>query len=99
MIIIDEWDAVFRECKDDKKAQTEYIDLLRGLFKDAPSKKFLKLAYMTGILPIKKYGTESALNNFDEFTMLQPDVLAEYAGFTETEVLGLYETYGILHEF
>lgn len=78
MIIIDEWDAVFREYKDDKKAQTEYIDLLRGLFKDAPSKKFLKLAYMTGILPIKKYGTESALNNFDEFTMLQPDVLAEY---------------------
>lgn len=93
VIIIDEWDAVFREYKDDKKAQTEYIDLLRGLFKDAPSKKFLKLAYMTGILPIKKYGTESALNNFDEFTMLQPDVLAEYAGFTETEVLGLYETY------
>lgn len=95
VIIIDEWDAVFRENKDDRKAQTEYINLLRGLFKDAPSKKFIKLAYLTGILPIKKYGTESALNNFDEFTMLQSDVLAEFVGFTETEVSELYKTYGM----
>lgn len=95
IIVIDEWDAVFREKKDDKKAQKEYIDLLRGLFKDAPSKKFIKLAYLTGILPIKKYGTESALNNFDEFTMLQADVLAEYVGFTEPEVSELYKTYNM----
>lgn len=93
VVIIDEWDAVFRESKEDKEAQAEYIDLLRGLFKDAPSKRFIKLAYITGILPIKKYGTESALNNFDEFTMLQPDVLAEYVGFTESEVYRLYQTY------
>ena len=65
--------------------QKEYITLLRGLFKDAPSKKFLKLGYLTGILPIKKYGTESALNNFDEFTMVESDMLAEYVGFTEEE--------------
>ncbi len=95
VIIIDEWDAVFRENKEDKNAQAEYIHLLRGLFKDAPSKKFIKLAYITGILPIKKYGTESALNNFDEFSMLQSDVLAEFVGFTEAEVSGLYETYGM----
>lgn len=93
VIIIDEWDAVFREQKYAAETQEEYITFLRGLFKDAPSKKFVKLAYLTGILPIKKYGTESALNNFDEFTMLQPDVLAEYSGFTEQEVRGLYETY------
>ena len=95
VIIIDEWDAIFRENKNDEAAQRKYITLLRGLFKDAPSKKFLKLGYLTGILPIKKYGTESALNNFDEFTMLESDMLAEYVGFTETEVSALYEEYGM----
>ena len=95
IIIIDEWDAIFREHKEDETAQEEYITLLRGLFKDAPSKKFLKLGYLTGILPIKKYGTESALNNFDEFTMVEPDMLAEYVGFTEEEVISLYEEYGM----
>ncbi len=93
VVIIDEWDAIFRESKEEQKAQDEYIALLRSLFKDAPSKKFLKLAYLTGILPIKKYGTESALNNFDEFTMLEADVLGEYVGFTENEVRDLYQTY------
>lgn len=95
VIIIDEWDAVFREDKEDTETQKAYIALLRSLFKDAPSKKFLKLAYLTGILPIKKYGTESALNNFDEFSMLESDVLAEYVGFTEEEVQSLYEAYGM----
>lgn len=95
VIIIDEWDAIFRENKEDEAAQKDYITLLRGLFKDAPSKKFLKLGYLTGILPIKKYGTESALNNFDEFTMVEPDMLAEYVGFTEEEVISLYKEYGM----
>ena len=91
IIIIDEWDTIFRESKSDTKAQDAYIDLLRGLFKNAPSKKFLKLAYITGILPVKKYGTESALNNFDEFTMIQAEPLEEYVGFTEWEVQTLYQ--------
>lgn len=95
VVIIDEWDAVFREDKEDERIQTEYISLLRGLFKDAPAKRYIKLAYLTGILPIKKYGTESALNNFDEFTMLDADVLAEYAGFTQAETAELYEKYGM----
>lgn len=93
VIIIDEWDAIFRENKNDEAAQKEYITLLRGLFKDAPSKKFLKLGYLTGILPIKKYGTESALNNFDEFTMTNPRRLSEFVGFTEEEVLDLCKEY------
>lgn len=95
VIIIDEWDTIFREDKLDTKAQEAYISLLRGLFKDATSKKFLKLAYMTGILPIKKYGTQSALNNFDEFSMTNPSVLSEYVGFTEEEVRTLYDKYGM----
>lgn len=93
IIIIDEWDAIFREDKYDEKAQQEYIALLRGLFKGEQSKDFVKLAYITGILPIKKYKSESALNNFDEFTMTSPKRLAEYVGFTEQEVKKLCEEY------
>lgn len=93
VIIIDEWDALFRENREDATAQKEYLDLLRSLFKDAPSKKFLKLAYLTGILPIKKYGTQSALNDFDEYTMINPEPLGEYVGFTEDEVSQLCEEY------
>lgn len=92
IIIIDEWDTIFREDKLDTVAQESYIELLRGLFKNAPSKKFVKLAYLTGILPIKKYGTQSALNNFDEFTMVHSSVLSEYVGFTEEEVRFLYNS-------
>ena len=93
IIIIDEWDAIFRESRLDIAAQDNYIELLRGLFKDATSKRFVKLAYLTGILPIKKYGTQSALNNFKEFTMINPGKLAKYVGFTEMEVQQLCEDY------
>ena len=78
IIIIDEWDCLFREDKDNKELQKEYINLLRGLFKGTPSGAFLKLAYITGILPIKKYGTQSALNNFREHTRVSPRQMAEY---------------------
>ncbi len=80
VVIIDEWDCVFREYKQDKKAQEKYLDFLRDLLKD---KACIYLSYMTGILPIKKYGTHSALNMFDEFSMIDPGPLAEYVGFTE----------------
>lgn len=93
VIIIDEWDTIFREDKYDEKAQEAYINLLRGLFKDSTAKRFIKLAYITGILPIKKYGTQSALNNFREYTMIMPGRLAEYIGFTEEEVRHLCEQY------
>lgn len=93
VIIIDEWDAMFREDKYDERAQQEYLALLRGLFKGEQSKDFVKLAYITGILPIKKYKSESALNNFDEFTMTSPKRLAEYVGFTEQEVRELCAEY------
>lgn len=86
VIIIDEWDCLFREDKNNEKLQKEYINLLRGLFKGTPSGAFLKLAYITGILPIKKYGTQSALNNFREHTMISPRQMAEFVGFTEEEV-------------
>mgnify|MGYP004532710681 FL=1 len=83
IVIIDEWDCIFREFRQDKEAQEKYLDFLRDLLKD---KACIHLAYLTGILPIKKYGTHSALNMFDEFSMLNPGPLASYVGFTEEEV-------------
>ncbi len=93
IILIDEWDCLFREDKNNNKLQKEYINMLRGLFKGTPSGAFLKLAYITGILPIKKYGTQSALNNFKEHTMISPRQMAEYVGFTQNEVKALCEEY------
>ena len=90
VIIIDEWDCIFREYKEDKKAQEQYLDFLRDFLKD---KSYIHLAYMTGILPVKKYGTHSALNMFDEFSMIYAGPLAEYVGFTESEVKILCDRY------
>ena len=95
VVIIDEWDCLFREEKDNEKIQEEYVNFLRGLFKSASADSFIKLAYITGILPIKKNGTQSALNNFDEYTMVEPYNLAEYVGFTEEEVKGLCERHNM----
>lgn len=92
-IIIDEWDALFREAAADEPLQKSYIQLLRALFKGVQISQFLSGAYMTGILPIKKYGTQSALTDFREFTMLEPGFLAEYVGFTEKEVLNLCQNH------
>jgi hypothetical protein len=93
VIIIDEWDCLFRDDKSDTKVQERYINLLRSLFKGNRSKKFTVLAYITGILPIKKYNSESALNNFKEYTMTSPKRLAKYIGFTEDEVKTLCDEY------
>jgi hypothetical protein len=93
IVIIDEWDALFREAKDDIDLQKEYIQFLRGLFKSSETDKMIEAAYMTGILPIKKYGTQSALTDFIEYTMLQPGPLAKYVGFTQEEVKTLCEKY------
>ena len=87
VFIIDEWDCVFRLAKERKEVQREYLDFLRGLFKGA---EYVDLAYMTGILPIKKYGEHSALNIFEEYSMLDSAELAMFFGFTEEEVHGLW---------
>lgn len=87
IVIIDEWDALFRDAKNDRKQQEDYIILLRALFKCSTlTSKMIAAAYITGILPIKKYGTQSAMTDFREFTMIDPEPLEEYVGFTEQEV-------------
>lgn len=91
VVIIDEWDCIFREYKGQKEDQNKYLDFLRDLLKD---REYIYLAYMTGILPIKKYGTHSALNMFNEFSMTNPDILARFVGFTEQEVEKLCQEYG-----
>lgn len=92
VIIMDEWDVLIRD-NQNKKIQQEYIDFLRGIFKGTEPTKYIQLAYLTGILPIKREKTQSALNNFDEFTMLSPGNLAPYIGFTEVEVQELCKQY------
>ena len=92
VILIDEWDCIFREHKDDKKAQEKYLDFIRDWLKD---QSYVALAYMTGILPIKKYGTHSALNMFDEYSMVDSGEIAGRTGFTEDEVEELCTKYGM----
>ncbi len=85
--LIDEWDALCREGYE--ALMDEYVDFLRRLFKGSKTEYVFACVYMTGILPIKRYNTQSALNNFEEYTMLSPAQLASYFGFTEKEVVGL----------
>ncbi len=88
VFIIDEWDAMIREAKDDELAQKRYLDLLREWFKNGTfTPKVVAAAYMTGILPIKKDGKQSAVSEFDEYSMLDSFDFAEYVGFTEKEVM------------
>ncbi len=93
IIIIDEWDVLIRDAATNSKVQDDYIMFLRGMFKGTEPTKYIQLAYLTGILPIKKEKTQSALNNFDEFTMLSASKLAPYVGFTEDEVKKLSGEY------
>ena len=92
VIIIDEWDCVIRN-SGDKELVHKYLQFLHSLFKSEESKSFLALAYITGILPIKKIQDESALNNFREYTMLDSYPITEYFGFTEEEVRSLCREY------
>lgn len=92
VIIIDEWDCVIRNSNDQNLIHN-YLRFLHSLFKSEESKSFLALGYITGILPIKKIEDESALNNFQEYTMLNSYSITEYYGFTEKEVKDLCEDY------
>lgn len=93
IVIIDEWDILIRDEENNRDEQENYINFLRGMFKGTEPTRFISLAYLTGILPIKKMKTQSALNNFDEFTMLDAGALASYIGFTELEVEKLCDKY------
>ena len=92
--IIDEWDVLLREM-DDVRVQEEYIELLRALFKNINlTNQVFAGVYMTGILPIRKYRHQSAVSDFQEYTMVDPSIYAEYVGFTEADVRSLCGQYG-----
>ncbi len=92
IFLIDEWDCVMRERQESEAMQKQYLDFLRDLLKDQP---YVALAYVTGILPVKKYGQHSALNMFWEYSMTDQSMLEEYTGFTDREVKALCEQYGM----
>ena len=95
VIIIDEWDCIFRVNKKDTESQKKYLDFLRNIIKD---QSYVSLAYMTGILPIKKYGEHSALNMFTEISMTDARPVEEFTGFTEEEVRSLCKKYNMSFE-
>ena len=86
IFIMDEWDLIYRDYRNDTQLQEDFIDLLRGLFKSDGGQACFALAYLTGILPIKKYNSQSALNVFKEYNMLSPEPYEKYFGFTEEDV-------------
>lgn len=90
IFLIDEWDCVMRERQESEELQKQYLDFLLDLLKD---QSYVALAYMTGILPVKKYGVHSALNMFREYSMTDQKMFEEYTGFTETEVKALCRQY------
>ena len=92
VVVIDEWDVIFRTHKNDYDAQRDYLNFLRSWLKD---QDYVALSYMTGILPVKKYGEHSALNMYSEFSMVSPLQFAPYTGFTEVEVRDLCGKYGM----
>ena len=95
IFIIDEWDAICREFEPGTKAMDTYLDWLRRMFKGGQTMKVFAGAYLTGILPVKKYKTESAMNNFTEYSMVNPGLLAGGFGFTKPEVQALCQKYGM----
>lgn len=90
VFIIDEWDCIFRRHKEDSDSQTTYLNFLRDLLKN---QSYIALAYMTGILPIKKYGEHSAINVFYEYSMTDAKPISKFTGFTEDEVKFLCKKY------
>ena len=94
IMIIDEWDAPIREAKDQPEIQREYLEFLRSLFKNSGiTDKVFAAVYMTGILPIKKDGSQSAISDFKEYTMVKPGKFGPYVGFLEDEVKKLCQDY------
>ncbi len=92
IFLFDEWDCIMRERQESESLQKQYLDFLRNLLKDQP---YVALAYMTGILPVKKYGQHSALNMFWEYSMTDQGIFEQYTGFTEREVKELCQRYDL----
>ena len=92
VFVIDEWDCIMREAREDDAAQRAYLDFLRNLLKGRP---YVDACYMTGILPIKKCGQHGALNLFVEYSMTEPRGSPHLFGFNADEVERLCARFGM----
>ncbi len=95
IFVIDEWDALCRELANKPQIMDQYVDFLRRMFKSNDTASVFAGVYMTGILPIKKYGTQSALNDFREYSMTSPGPMGGFLGFNDDDVKMLAEKYGM----
>ncbi len=95
IFLIDEWDVLFRKDPTNKALCDSYMKFLSSLFKSDDVPSCFDLVYMTGILPIKRYSSQSDLNNFTEYNMLDPDGIPDSFGFTESEVKTLCEKWNM----
>lgn len=95
VIIFDEWDYPIRELEEGNRDREGYVEALRSLFKNSDAKDYIRLAYLTGIMPIVRTKGQSAVNNFTEYTMAEPRDLGGYIGFTEEEVESLCRKFGV----
>ncbi|OUM58849.1 hypothetical protein PIROE2DRAFT_64142 [Piromyces sp. E2] len=86
VIIIDEWDYIISNNLFTHKERDKYISFLRDLIKD---RGYAAFVYMTGILPIAKELSQSTINFFNEYSMLDDEMYYKYFGFTEREVRAL----------
>lgn len=90
IFVLDEWDFIFHQNFVTEADKKSYLIFLRSLLKDRP---YVRLTYMTGILPISKYSSGSELNMFAEYTMARSRLFGEYFGFSDQEVDVLYDKY------
>lgn len=88
IFVIDEWDYFFHSNFYNELDSIKYLEFLKNLLKD---RVYVDLAYMTGVLPIAKYSSGSALNMFAEFYFPLDNVFENYFGFTDEEVEKLCE--------
>jgi hypothetical protein len=95
IFVIDEWDTICREFPPESPMMNKYVDWLRRMFKSDQAIEVFAGVYMTGILPIKKYKTQSALNNFREYSMADPGKMETFFGFTRDEVKALSAKYNM----
>lgn len=95
VIIFDEWDYPIRELAENSRERLDYIEFLRMMFKNADAQDYVRLAYLTGILPMVRAKGQSAVNHFDEYTMTDAGDMGGDIGFVEAEVEALCRRAGV----
>ncbi|MCD8105738.1 MAG: ATP-binding protein [Lachnospiraceae bacterium] len=90
LMIFDEWDYIFHKDYFTESDRGKYTAFLGDMTK---GRAYVEMAYLTGVLPIKKYSASDTMNHFDEYNMANSNMYDEYFGFTCEEVDELYQRY------